>query len=473
VKEVGVLTRALRNVSRRKIRVLLVVIALGFSMAIMISIPVGIVANQEATQNLSENYESTISSMQEEINETATLIECRTSSRRGMFSGIPEGMPQGMLEGEPSFPFGQEEVFVNETVVDEIRSMEGVKDVVPFFEMPSEETTSETMDTPRGSFTISRPLYTITGVCLNSSFIDSYSILPTNITEGEPLCEGDSGVLLMSLNLSDYFGIKVGDKVETYGEYFTVVGIYEPAGQGISGTREVYMNISDAQIITGNTGNFSRLDVYAEDDADVNEIAEVIEATYSDELYVTTYEDRLANLENMQEMYQTTLENAESTLSQTQATAFQEIVIVVVATSLIVLFTMLYTVRERTKEIGVLKAIGFSNWSVMSQFMVEGMLMSLMAAVVGVVIGIVGAPILSSLLLPHVSLFAIRGERQLGQWGQATNPEIFQSESTAIALDPQTLLLAFGAAVLLGALGSLYPAWKASRTSPMEALRYE
>jgi putative ABC transport system permease protein len=277
----------------------------------------------------------------------------------------------------------------------------------------------------------------------------------------------------MSLNLSDYLGVGVGDKVESYGEYFTVVGIYEPAGQGSIGTREVYMNISDAQRITGNGGNSSRLDVYAEDVSDVDGIAEVIEAAYSSELYVTTYEDRLANLENMQEMYQTTLENAESTITQTQTTAFQEIVIAIVATSLIVLFTMLYTVRERTKEIGVLKAIGFSNWSVMSQFMVEGILMSLMAGVVGVVIGIVGAPILSSLLLPHVSLFPTQGQGRSGLPGQTINSGIFQSESTAIALDPQTLLLAFGAAVLLGAMGSLYPAWRASRTSPMEALRYE
>jgi putative ABC transport system permease protein len=467
VKEVGVLTRALRNVSRRKIRVLLVVIALGFSMAIMISIPAGIVANQEATQNLSKNYESTISNMQEEINETATLIECRTSSGRGMPSRIPSDMP----EDEPFFGFGQ--VFVNETVVDEIHSIEGVKDVVPLLETSSEETTSETMDTPRGSFTISRPLYTITGVCLDSSFIDNYSILPTNITAGAALREGNSGVLLMSSNLSDYLGVGVGENVESYGEYFTVVGIYEPAGQGNSGTREVYMNISDAQRITGNTGNSSRLDVYAEDVSDVDGIAEVIEAAYSSELYVTTYEDRLANLENMQEMYQTTLENAEASIAQTQATAFQEIVVAIVATSLIVFFIMLYTVRERTKEIGVLKAIGFSNWSIMSQFMVEGILMSLMAGVVGVVVGIIGAPILSSLLLPHVSIFPTQGRGGPGTFGQIMNPDIFQSESAALALDPQTLLLAFGAAVLLGALGSLYPAWRASRTSPMEALRYE
>jgi len=60
---------------------------------------------------------------------------------------------------------------------------------VPFLEVSSEETTNETMNTPRGSFTISRPLYTIIGVPLNSSLIDSYTILPTNITAGRNLYE--------------------------------------------------------------------------------------------------------------------------------------------------------------------------------------------------------------------------------------------------------------------------------------------
>jgi putative ABC transport system permease protein len=462
VKDLGVLTRALRNVSRRKMRVLLVVIALGFSMAIMISIPAGIVANQEAAQSVTENFNSTISDMQEEINKTATLIECSTSSGQGMPSGIPDGMP----------PFGseREEVFVNETVADEIRTIEGVKDVVEFLEKSSNETTSETISTPRGDLTISRPLYTITGVPLNSSLINSYSILPTNssITAGRNLVEGDSGVVLMSSNLTDYLGVEVGDKVEVYGGSFTLIGIYEQTGQGRMETRMTYMNITDAQTITGNTGNVSRLDVYAEDVSYVDGIADVIKAAYSD-LYVTTYKDRLANIENMQEMYQTTLENAESTLSQTQTLAFQEIVIAVAATSSIVLFMMLYIVRERTKEIGVLKAIGFSNWNVMSQFVLEGIVMSLMGGVVGVVIGIVGTPILSSLLLPHVSLFST----QRGFAGQTMNPGAALSQSVTATADPQVILLAFSVAVLLGALGSLYPAWRASRTSPMEALRYE
>jgi putative ABC transport system permease protein len=467
VNYLGALTRAVRNVSRRKMRAFLVIIALGFSMAIMISIPAGIVANQEATQTLTENYNSTMSNMQEEINKTSTLIECSTSSGRGMFSGTPSGMPSGM----PNFGFGQGEVFINETVGDEIRSIDGVKDVVPFLVKSSEETTSETMSTPRGDFTISRPLYTITGVCLNSSFVDNYSMLPTNMTGGRNLREGDSSVLLMSLNLTHYFGVVVGDKVEINGESFTVVGVYDSTDQGRTEARTVYMNLSDAQTVTGQIGNVSRFDVYAEDVSYVDGIADVIEAAYS-ELSVTTYEDRLESIANMQEMYETTLENAESTLAQTQSVATQEIIVAIAATSLIVLFVMLYTVRERTKEIGTLKAIGLSSWNVMSQFMLEGILISLMGAVVGIAIGSIGAPILSSLLLPQINLFGGSSGRFQPTFGSA-NPGITGSQAASATLDPQLMLLAFGAAMLLGALGSLYPAWRAARIRPAEAMRYE
>jgi putative ABC transport system permease protein len=443
----GALTRAARNVSRRKIRALLIIIALGFSMAIMISIPAGTVASQEAMQRITANFNNM-------VNTSTTLIEVSNSSGRGM---------PGMPSGATFFRVGQGGAFIDETVADEICTIEGVKDVVPFLEASSNVTTPETMNTPRGNFTINRPLYTIEGVCLNSTFINEYSMLPTNITAGRNLQEGDSGQVLLSLNLSDYYDLGVGGSMDIYGEPFTVVGIYEPVSQGFMETREVYMNISDAQSITGNTGKVSRLDVYAENASTVDNIAEVIQTAYSG-LSATTYTDRM-------QTYQTALNNAESTLSQTQTVAFEEIVIAIAATSLIVLVMMLYTVRERTKEIGILKAIGFSNWNVMSQFMLEGILISLMAGVVGTVIGIVGAPVLSSLLLPSTNPFPTQ---QRGFTGQTViNFGTALSQSVTATPDLQTVLLAFGVVALLGALGSLYPAWRASRTSPMEALRYE
>ena len=427
------------------------VVALGFSMAIMISIPSGIMSNQTATQRLTENYNELITNMQEEINATLTLIECSPSS------GFAFGpMPGGSESGS----------YLDESIVSYIESIQGVKDVVPLLE--KSEGTSQTMERFGRTFTFLRPDYTIIGVPLNSSLIDNYSILPTNITEGRNLREGDSEVVLLSLNNTEYFGVEVGDTVNILGSDFTVVGVH-----GASGFREgmmLYMNISDAQKITDLEGKISRLDVYAEDQSYVDGIASTIESNYP-ELSATTASERLSQFQNMQAMSQNTLQNAEATISQTQTTAFQEIVIAVAATSLIVLFTMLYTVRERTKEIGILKAIGFSNWNVMSQFMFEGILLSLMAGVVGIAIGIVGAPVLSSLLLPHISMFGT--QRGPGSFQGYTNPEAAGSQVATAALDPQLMLLAFGVAALLGALGRLYPAWRASRTSPMEALKYE
>jgi putative ABC transport system permease protein len=403
--------------------------------------------------------------MQEEINKTSTLIECQSSSSPGMFSGGPSGLPFS----------GFQQVFINETAVEEIRSVENVKDVVPFLEVSSNETTSETIAGPGGrNFTVSRPLYAISGLSLNSTLISDYSILPANITDGRNLKEGDTGVVVMSSNLTDFFGVDVDGIVEINGGNFVVVGICQQTGQ----TRTVYMNISDAQTITGQNGNVSRLDVYAESVSDVAGIAEVIKAVYS-ELRVTTYEDRLSQLQNMQTMYEQTLTNAQSTLDQTQTIATQEIIIAVAATSLIVLFVMLYTVRERTKEIGTMKAIGFSNWSVMSQFMLEGMFICLMAAAVGVGIAIIGAPVFISFLLPSVNLFGGSqgpGGRTFGSGvpgGQTPVSGLSTQLTVASSLDPQLILLMFGAAALLGALGALYPAWRASKTSPMEALRNE
>jgi putative ABC transport system permease protein len=479
----GAFTRAIRNISRRKIRALLVIVALSFSLAIMISIPAGVIANQDSTQSLTQRFNSTITETEAQINQSTTLIECSTSSG-SMFSSPPSetsGPPSNASSpplgtDRPSFSFTREEFYMNESVFGNISSIAGVKDIVPFLTKSSSETTEETVTTPRGDFTMSRPLYTITGICLNSSLIGEYSVLPTNITEGRNLREGDSGVLLMSLNLTEYYGVGVGSEVEVNGTSFTVVGIYDQGAQNSMNTRGVYMNLTDAQTVTDEIGNVSRLDVYAENVSCVDTINTQIQTMYATEINareisVSTYATRLANLESEQARYTELLNTAESTLVQTQSVAIQEIIVVIAATSLIVLFVMLYTVRERTKEIGTLKAIGFSSWSVMSQFMLEGVILSLIAGVVGIGIGTLGAPILSGILLPAVNTFS-SGRTSFGTGGFGTVASIGSSTASAV-VTPTIMLLALGAAVLLGAVGSLYPAWRASRTRPAEAMRYE
>jgi len=349
---------------------------------------------------------------------------------------------------------------MNETLYSDINStIDGVAAVVPSLQVS--EGTEETIDMMGRSFTTLVVDYVIEGIPLTSDVVDNYPILPTNITAGRNLQAEDSGVVLLSENNTAFFEAGVGDTIEILDETFEVVGVY--GSSGVEDITTLYMNLSDAQSVSNNTGYITSLTVFADNSDVVTEVATAISSLHP-ELSVTTGQQRLDQLEAMKTNYETALNNAESTVAQTQSVAFQEIIVAVAATSLIVLFVMLYTVRERTKEIGTLKAIGFSNWTVMSQFMLEGVFLSLMAGVVGIAIASIAAPTLSGLLLPSV--------------GQATFISRFASEATSgtnatMTLTPVLVLIALGGAVLLGTLGSLYPAWRASRTRPAEAMRYE
>jgi putative ABC transport system permease protein len=477
------MTRAVRNISRRKIRALLVIIALGFSMAIMISIPAGVVANQESALNLTENLGNTITQTEASINQTLTQVDCSLSPSLEGFgfsrpdlggSGFTPGQfgngnfTPGQFGGGGAIPGefgggafgGVGTTAMNETLYSDISSIEGVSAVVPILQASEGE--NQTITAPNGrTFTRLVPDYVIEGISLTSDLVDNYPVLPSNITAGRNLQAGDSGVVLLSENNTAFFGVGVGDTVTILDQEFTVIGVH--GSSGVSDVTTLYMNLSDAQSLTNNTGYITSLKVFTDNSAIVTEVASAISSLHP-ELTVNTAQQRLEQLQALQTTYNTALQNAEASLSQTQTTAFGEIVVAVAATSLIVLFVMLYTVRERTKEIGTLKAIGFSNWTVMSQFMLEGVLLSLIAGVVGIAIGSVGAPVLSGLLLPTVTQFG-----GAGTFGRASA----SVSSVAITVTPELMLIALGAAVLLGTLGSVYPAWRASRTRPAEAMRYE
>jgi putative ABC transport system permease protein len=476
----GVLIRAVRNISRRKVRALLVIIALGFCMAIMISIPAGITANQASTEALTQNLSSTITRTEETIDETLTQIECTLSTGFEGFGFAPQdtgdssfappdndsglALPEfggGFRPGEyggGAFGGGGTTP-MNETLYGDISSITNVAAVAP--SLQASEGTEQTMEMMGRSFTRLVPDYIIKGVSLTSNLIGNYPILPTNITHGRNLQAGDSEVVLLSENNTVFFNAEVGDTVEIMDQTFEIVGVY--GSSGVEDVNTLYMSLSDAQTVTNNTGYITSITVFAENSDVVSEVASELSSLHP-ELTIVTGQQRLDQLDALQNTYETQLESAEASLGQTQAVAVQEIVIAVAATSLIVSFVMLYTVRERTKEIGTLKAIGFSNSNIMSQFMLEGLILSLIGGVIGVAIGVVAAPAISGVLLPAVN--AGFG----GAFARATAGAV---PSMAGIVTPEIILAVLGGAALLGALGTLYPAWRASRTSPMEALRYE
>lgn len=449
----------------------------------MVSIPASVTANQESTLALTQNLVNVITQTEARINQTLTQIECTlTPSFEGFGFAPPSSGGMGTMPQPPSTggstgsgPFGGGTIAgqfgggqlgsrgttpMNESLYYDISSIEGVAAVVPTLTVSQGNT--QTIERFGRSFTRLIVDYVIEGVPLISPIIENYPILPTNITAGRNLHAGDSGVVLISANNSGFFGAIVGDTIEILGQTFLVVGIH--GSTSVEDRLTLYMNLSDAQSLTNNVGYITGLTVFAESSDIVNDVASAISELHP-ELTVVTGQQRLQQLEAMRSNYELALANAESTLAQTQGTAIQVTIVALAAASLIVLFVMLYTVRERTREIGTLKAIGFSNWTVMNQFMLEGVLLSLMAGLVGIAIASFAAPTLSGLLLPTLTQ-----QVNLGRSAAATS---MSTGTATIALTPELVLMALGVAVLLGALGSLYPAWRAARTRPAEAMRYE
>jgi putative ABC transport system permease protein len=455
-------------------RTLLVVIALSFSMAIMLSIPVGVMANQKATESITANLTATITRTEASINQTLKQVDCRLDpSLAGYgFEGRQyKEFPTGMLIENMTINGQKVQVVktgarwaekadletlllgstgtvpMNQSLYSDIASIEGVAAVVPIFQTTEGHT--ETQHVFNRYFTVFIEDYKIEGIPLTSELIDNYPVLPTNITAGRNLQAGDSGVVLLSENNAAFFGAGVGDKIDILGQTFEVVGVHGSSGEDAT---TLYMNLFDAQSLKKAAGIITRILIFTES-GDVTQAVGSAIGSQHPELLVNTFQQRLEQLQADKSSYSAALQNAQSDIIQTQTTAIQEIVVAVAATSLIILFMMLYTVRERTREIGTLKAIGFSSWNVMSQFVIEGTLVSLIAGLVGIGISTLAGPAMSSFLLPNIG-------------SSVTSAGI-------VAIDPQLMLLGFGAAVLLGALGSLYPAWRASRTSPAEAMRYE
>ena len=109
---------------------------------------------------------------------------------------------------------------------------------------------------------------------------------------------------------------------------------------------------------------------------------------------------------------------------------------------------MLVAVNERIREIGLRKAVGAKRFNILSQFLVETIVISLVGGIIGLLIG-----------ATFSSLVAIVAKALGYQWD--------------LVISISSIVLAMGFSVIVGLVFGLYPAWKAAKLDPINALRYE
>jgi len=237
---------------------------------------------------------------------------------------------------------------------------------------------------------------------------------------------GPNGVLLGS-EAAKAFGLRPGGRVSIGARELEVSGVLFSTGS--QDDQLVFAHLKTAQAILGKTGKISMAEVAALcKDCPIEEMVKQISGVVPG-----------AKVMAIQQVVKGRME----ALSQFKSFSYGVSGVVILVGSLVVLVTMMGSVRERTEEIGIFRAIGFRKSHVIRIVFLEAGFISGVAGIIGYIIG-------------------------MGATRVAVG---FFTEGGAVPVDYTLAGLAFLLAIVLGLISSIYPAFLAARLDPNDALR--
>lgn len=273
---------------------------------------------------------------------------------------------------------------------------------------------------------------------------------------------GDANVAVIGTKIASKNSLSVGSTFTAYGETITVVGIYD-AGNDFA-NNGVFFQLAALQRLSDQDGAITSATVT------VDSLDNLSTATAAVKKVLGTAADVTSSQEAADQVV--------SPLQSVKKISTFSLIGAVGAGAIIILLTMMMIVRERRREIGVMKAIGSSNIGIVRQFVVEALTLTLLGLVIGLGVGVAAAtPVTNSLVSSSTSTSTSqqtgpgggmgRGFRNVGM----TSRQTLNNIKASVGLD----MLALGAlaAVAIAVIGSAAPAFLISKIKPAEAMRNE
>lgn len=265
-------------------------------------------------------------------------------------------------------------------------------------------------------------------------------------------------VALVGSTLATKNNLKVGSTFTAYNTTITVVGIFD-AGNSFS-NNQVLMPLKTVQTLSDQAGAVTSATVTVDSVENVDSVTSAVAKKLG----------TAADVTNAAAQAKTTV----TPLRNIQTISLYSLVGAIVAGAVIILLTMIMIVRERRREIGVLKAIGASNARVVGQFMVEALTLTSLAAVVGVAIGIVaGNPITKLLVNNSTSSTSTAGAPMRGGPGGGFGGLHNSVTNITANVGWEVILYGFGAALIIAVVGSALASFFIAKIRPAEVMRTE
>lgn len=328
-----------------------------------------------------------------------------------------------------------------------------------------------------GSFT---PPIVITGTD-DPNTLGSLISSDTKVTSGRSFTDDDEGqtVAVIGQAIADANNLAVGDTFTLHNQNsdgtdsglsttITVIGIYTTGTT--FGDNGIAMPIDTERVIFGNSDTVDQAIVKANSVDNVEQVSnDVKTALGADKADVTTAENAFASIS--------------APLSDAKSSSQVGMIAALVASVIIILFSIGIVARQRVREIGILKAIGASNWNVVSQFTLETAAIAIGAALLGalatfplaqtVANGLVSDPSTGGPITNVTRPGGGGGRFFVAGGGAAANQASSLLGSVDVAVSPEVFVYALAIAIGLALFATIIPAWYVGRVRPAEVLRYE
>jgi ABC-type antimicrobial peptide transport system permease subunit len=273
------------------------------------------------------------------------------------------------------------------------------------------------------------PYFFVFGYPTDSFILDKFVI-----KEGIPLSSPKAGSskgkpVILGSQAAESMHKNVGDTLRLTQNVYRIIGIYE-TGDAFEDSGAV-LRMEDSQQLLGKARQVSLFYIQLKSPDKKASFQQKIEKRYPDLLLAGTKE--FSDKQGMVDMMKGSV------------WAIGGLAILIGGVGM--MNSQLMAVFERTREIGVLRAVGWSSRRVMLMILGESIIVSIAGGILGSGIGLLFLSVFSGILQ---------------SWGGSVGN-----------IRPDLLIQAFTVVILLGLTGGVYPAWKASRLQPVEALRYE